>query len=149
MGDRCWFEITIKEKDRRLFEESFIPEKEYGHEDETSFKTQISFVFQEANYGFYDELEGLSKTSLQFFGNHGMGGTYGPSEFASDGKEFATVETGIEGGYVCNFNTDGTIEESTANEIRKYLEISNRVNKYFDAIELFPTLKKSEELCNT
>lgn len=144
MGDRCWLEITIKEKNEQLFKKSFSPESDYGHDSNSLHNKQLSFVYEEANYAFYDELKVLSETSLQFYGNHGPGGTYGPSEFVSDGKEFVSIETGFEGGYVCNFHSNGTPEESTLAEIKKYLSISNKVEQYFNEIETFQTLK-----CNT
>jgi hypothetical protein len=95
MGDRCWLQITILEKDRKKFEEELL--KQMGpswqgwdlfddvYTDDKSGVTNASI--SEANNAWCDELDEVASKGVIFEGTHGEGGSYGASDFVSNGSE--------------------------------------------------------------
>lgn len=76
------------------------------------------YVIEEAAH--YDELP----RDLPYHGFHGPGGNYGAHHLACDGKQYADVETGHDGGYLIHWN-DATRQpdEPSLRRIHEYLAI--------------------------
>lgn len=142
MGDSCWFQIEVKNCDVEKFKQTFEPLIKYPADEENEHDGTTNFIFYEAEYGFYNELEILSTTNLQFSGNHDSGGGYGSHTFVSNGTKRMEIEQGHDGGYVCNFDTAMNILQSDIDTIKEFLAMKNSVHRYFaEKINEYPTLK--------
>ena len=108
MGDRCYMHITCRREDRELFQLiGFLPEF-----DQTPDSAIIEMVDEEANYAHAEEMP----TNVPYYGHHGSGGNYGQHSLACDGRRFAEVETGFDGGFVVVWDT--TRNRPTAESLR-------------------------------
>jgi len=144
MSDSCYLSINVKNCDVKKFKQIFEPIQEYPADEENKCKRITIFIFYEANYGFYNELKSLAQSNIIFEGSHEAGGIYGSGEFACFGDGYYEIETGHEGGYVCDFDSKGNILSSSATIIKEFFAIQKQIYAYFDKSEenLYPTLAK-------
>jgi len=85
MGDRCWLQVTVHRNHVDAFWEAVGDEPKYNNPtmDEWGNST---YEVEEANYGWYDQLDAAAAAGCIFEGQHGPGGEYGPAAFACDGQ---------------------------------------------------------------
>ena len=87
MGDRCYLEVTMAEKDRERFERLVIKDKpSWGPNfwNESWVEDDVfTGTLEEVNYGFYEELGMLAAEGCKFYGFQGAGGSYGAAKFVS------------------------------------------------------------------
>ena len=129
MGDRCYMEITCRRQDQERFEAlGFIAQK---WNNPASDSPLVVMVDEEANYAHSGNLP----TDIPYHGFNGPGGNYGDGVCACDGKEYAEVETGHEGGFVVDWDKarQGP-EPHSLRCIRRYLKVRNKVRKMFDGL---------------
>ena len=116
MGDRCYMQITC----RRIDQDRFQALGFHAEYDAPENPPLVELIDEEANYAHYDELP----RDLPYHGFHGPGGNYGAHHLACDGKQYADVETGHDGGYLIHWN-DATRQpdEPSLRRIHEYLAI--------------------------
>jgi hypothetical protein len=85
MGDRCWLQVTVRKRDEQKFLEAVDEDPRYLEREEDEWGNP-RLTCDEANYGWYDELDVAAAAGCVFHGDHGAGGEYGPATFASDGS---------------------------------------------------------------
>lgn len=88
MGDRCYLEIRLHDKDVKRFCEIV---KEGDPEDwacniDHADGNSKTYCVDEVNYGWYDELTDVAAAGIIFSGYHGHGGNYGAYNFVSTGS---------------------------------------------------------------
>ena len=95
MGDRCYMQIKCRKQDVPVFEE-------IGFQvDDSEVNGESVHMFEEeANYAHSGDMP----TDIPWTGSSGAGGSYGPSEYACDGKELVEVECGYHSGYVIGWD---------------------------------------------
>ena len=125
MGDRCYSALTCNKKHIKIF----IDIGYYKEGEETD--NAVSMAEDEANYGNYEDLNGLEGKGIPFYGYHGEGGCYGASRFASDGREIAWLQCDHEGFLVVRFDEDKLdIESGDVDQARHYVEVEKRAKEY-------------------
>ncbi len=130
MGDRCWLSIEVKEGDLTKFEAEFLKLKNDSWQNHALFCEYntvdgvTTCIEEEANYGYYSELESIAKTGVLFRGYHTSGGDYGEMSLASDGENihYCYVSDGLE---LVPANGSGD------KEYQMYLAAEIKVEKYF------------------
>jgi hypothetical protein len=108
MGDTCYLEIRLHDKDVKRFCE-VLEEDDPGDwacaidRDNEHSKT---YTVDEADYGWYDELDNAARAGIIFEGWHGSGGDYGAYRFVSSGHgKVLYAEQTHEGFYVIPVQT--------------------------------------------
>jgi hypothetical protein len=116
--------LTCRRQDQKVFEEiGFHPDF-----DESPDTPIIEMVDEEANYAHYDEMP----TDVPYRGCYGAGGNYGPGSFVCDGRRYAEIETGYDGGFVVQW--DEKKQKPTpqsVSSIRRYLKVRQRTQVVF------------------
>lgn len=111
MGDRCYLEITLREKDLPIFDLAFSMSKSPGsflkwldnyHTDEKA-KTVTGFA-TEANYGWYSELEEAARLGAVFIAHNSAGSEYGAGVFACSGSKSAWLATDENKDLICTLD---------------------------------------------
>jgi len=126
MGDRCWIEITFREKDEDKIKEilgDFWDEVEVDN-------GVVTAIAYEANYGLFDEREEFAKAGLTFYGNHGAGNNYGDIAFACHKGKHAEINADFNSGPVVAMNIEtGEISKTNLDIFYNYRRV------YLDAKE--------------
>ena len=84
----------------------------------------------EANYAH----DGKLPTEMVYTGHHGAGGNYEGGDFACDGKEFAFVPAGMDGGVVVMLHDDGTVSPDDLQRWLRYVAVRDRSNVALDEL---------------
>ena len=127
MGDRCYMRLTCRREDQQAFAElGFHPDF-----DQSPDHPLIELVDEEANYAHCNEMP----TNMPYRGYYGAGSNYGPGNFVCDGRRYAEVETGYDGGFVVQW--DEKKQQPTPQSrktVRRYLSVRSQVQKLFHAL---------------
>ena len=86
MGDRCYMQITLHQRDMDRFAAilSTPPGEPWWDEEiDEPAAGLVRVALNEANYALYDEREEAARVGVPFLGWHGDGGDYGGYAFAS------------------------------------------------------------------
>ena len=133
MGDRCNMNITVCRDDvGALGTNGFGAEPcggDWYNEIEDGGDGLVDLVLEEVNYGGYRELEEAAAAGILFYGAHGCGGDYGPSEFVSDGKRVLYAGTDHEGEICVAYSADAAKRRAELARVRRYLATVERVQK--------------------
>lgn len=127
MGDRCYISLRCRRRDVKAFEEAgYVEDDSANHVTGDEGVHGVLMVNEEG----YADLDALPK--VPYYGSHGSGCSYGPGEFACDGKETAETET-IEGHgqSVATIFADGSISLSDYEAGVKFWAFLNRVRRRF------------------
>ena len=138
MGDRCHMRITCRRKDQQLFERIGF----HLDFDQTPDSPLIEMVDEEANYAHYDEMP----TNIPYSGHNGAGGNYGECSFVCDGRRYAEVATGFDGGFVVQW--DSTKNRPAAESLRavcRFLRVYKKVQAKFEKLSTKPTSNQRKE----
>lgn len=128
MGDRCYMTLTCRRQDAPRFEAlGFHPEFANSDDDDPQDPlAPVKLVDEEANYAHHGNLP----TDVPWVGHSANGDSYGPSDYACDGRRLLDVATGEEGGYVVGWD----IRKNQPNRkdlaaIRRFIAHEKRVNR--------------------
>jgi hypothetical protein len=121
MGDRCYMQLTCREKDRGVFEElGFHVESEW---DESEFPNCFEMIDYEANYAHGGELP----SDVVYFGTHAAGEGYGAESFACDGKTYLEEVTDDDSGFVVMFDDQGDPDPASLAAVKTFITHRNNV----------------------
>jgi hypothetical protein len=119
--------ITCRREDQQLFERIGF----HLDFDQSPDSPIIEMVDEEANYAHYDDMP----TNRPYFGYNGAGGNYGQSSFACDGRRYAEVETGFDGGFVVVWDAlKNRPTPKSLRAVRRYLHVRDKVQKMFEKL---------------
>jgi len=119
MGDRCYLGMSLAERDLPILREIL----HYKAEDivDKAENGIAEIEEQEADYGWYTELQELAKRGIPFYGNHGPGGEYDAHSFC--GLKNHYYEVGVsDGDIIIKANEDGSPNRESARNVKKYLQ---------------------------
>ena len=124
MGDRCYMQVTCRREDLPRFEPlGFRLEFE-----QTTNCPIVELVDEEANSAHNGDLP----TDVPFLASHGPGGNYGSGLIACDGKCFAEVEAGHEGGFVLWWTkASNRPTAESVKSVQRYLAVHRQVQRLF------------------
>jgi len=86
MGDRCYMQITLRQRDMDRFAAILnTPPGEpwWDEEIDEPGKGVVRVALQDVNHGLHDARQEAARAGIPFMGWHGEGGDYGGCEFAS------------------------------------------------------------------
>ena len=126
-------EITCRKQDQKKFEDLGFTAQDWDSLPPDS--ALVVMVDEEANYAHCGELP----SDIPYRGINGAGGEYGHGAFACDGRRFAELEIGHDGGFVIEWDesTRRPLAQSLKS-IRRYLAVRKNVQA------MFPALSKPE-----
>jgi len=128
MSDRCYMQLTCRRQDKKRFEDLGFVAQCWANPDKTTFTVEM--VDGEADWAHANELP----KDVAYVGFNGPGGNFGDGVFACDGKVYAEVDTGHNGGFVVEWDeSKGQPTAGSLRAVRSYLTIRARV------LELFKT----------
>ena len=132
MGDRTWFNITFAKRDLEKFNEVLKSKMWDGTwwDDLDEDGNRLSAQVDEANYGWYSEVEQLVDAGLNFTAEHGDGGDYGPACYVSYEDKYEDVQVGHNLGFVVSVNSDGTVDQKALDAVKRYRELCEKVDEY-------------------
>lgn len=127
MGDRCYMSVTCRREDKARFEElGFVLEAESSSES-----LVIELADQESNYAHADQMP----ANIPYYGIFGAGSCYGAGNIACDGKEYAEVETGHDGGFVVDWDYRKQKPQSKSlKRIRHYISVDKKARSIIKAL---------------
>jgi len=132
MSDSCWFSIAVKNEDIEEFKKIFIPLKNYPADEEYEDEHYTEFIFYEANYGFYTEIEDLQTKDINFRGRHGNGGDFGSMRFAQYNNMFDEINTDYDGNIsISANNATGKITVDKLIAAEEFAKLDQKVIEYF------------------
>jgi hypothetical protein len=102
----------------------------WDDEDRPAHPDHISVRVYEANYAWYDAREAAAAAGIPFFGNHGEGGDYAGSSFASLSGEQTEVYTDRDGMMCLQIDEDMRLLTDLSH-VRAYLEKRRAVEELF------------------
>ena len=138
MGDRCYMHITCRREDQELFQQIGF----HLEFDQSPDASVIEMVDEEANYAHYDEMP----TNIPYYGYNGAGGNYGQSSFACDGRHYAEVETGFDGGFVVAWDVlKNRPTPESLRAVRRYRHVYNKVQAKFEKLSTKSTSNQRKE----
>ena len=104
MGDRCYMWVTVS-KDQHS---KFIEHLAYRPSDVSETDHVVEMTFEEANYGYGDELRQAAEAGCEFYGYHGTGSSYDAADFHTHDGDVHYVYQGMDG---CGVLIDGNTPE--------------------------------------
>ena len=126
MGDRCYMEVTCRRQDQERFVALGFTAQDWN---EPSNPALVVMVDEEANYAHSGDMP----TDIPYHGFNGGGGNFGDGALACDGKVYAEVETGHEGGFVVDWDEAKNRPSLTSlKSIRQYIRVRHQVQQLFD-----------------
>ena len=138
MGDRCYFEITLRRSDLDRFGKHLdaAPGEEWwDHLDgEASQPGIVTASVHEANYAWLDERLAAAQDGIDFHGWHAEGGEYGPYEFAAFRGKHLEAERNHDGELVIAVDENLRPLAGMAH-LRKYVRILKKVKAAFARAE--------------
>ena len=138
MGDRCYFEITLRRSDLDRFGKHLdaAPGEEWwDHLDgEASQPGIVTASVHEANYAWLDERLAAAQDGIDFHGWHAEGGEYGPYEFAAFRGKHLEAERNHDGELVIAVDENLRPLAGMAH-LRKYVRILKKVKAAFARVE--------------
>ena len=90
MGDRCYLSVTVRKDELTKFQE-LLPHTPSEEEEE---ELTVTLTYEDANYGYGDELTQAAAAGCEFYGYHGSGSSYDAAEFHSHMKGACYVYRG-------------------------------------------------------
>lgn len=129
MGDRCWFEVYVRKRDAKAFQELVFHregfEADPPHHD---YPNAVYFQDDEANYGYYTECQDAGQRGLVFQGRSGAGGDYGPARFCAIDGQFHHIETLWDGTPAVGYDEEKRrLNAASLDAIEDYLQAYHRV----------------------
>ena len=112
MGDRCYLQITVRKEDEKAFL-SVVGRNAADEREENDLN--VTLTFEQANYGFGNDLDEFASLGFEFYGWHGQGSSYDSAEFFSHDNKARWIYTGCDGGYVI----DGRTPQERRNSLRR------------------------------
>jgi hypothetical protein len=141
MGDRCYVQLICRKEDAPRFEAIA-----FNLQDENAGPGLVEMTDHERNGGTcYGE---DWPTDIPYTGSAGNGDQYDGCEFACDGKEYREVSTGIQGGYLVEW--DAKLNEPgdrSLAAIRLYHDVNERACELLGMRD--PAAAKMEPLTDT
>ena len=129
-------QITCRRQDMQEFEKLGFRYENWNNEPDAPLVVMLD---EEANNAH----TGNMPDNIPYQGFNGVGGNYGDGAFACDGKTYAEVETGHNGGFVVDWeNTKQRPSLLSLNSICRYIKIRNKVEKLFVKLGKSRLLKK-------
>jgi uncharacterized protein (DUF779 family) len=130
MGDRCYMQITLRKQDLEAHKEEF--EELFTESFEPSPDGSVGIYDAEANYsyGVSDRYFGQLPRGVPFYGGHGRGDNYRPSQFATDGVTIRCAETSSDDGdeFAIEFNQEtGEPNPGEVQRVKEFIEFRNKV----------------------
>lgn len=124
MGDRCYMEVICKPEDVARFED-------LGFTRQEDMESGLAYLVDEqADYGHSTEMP----PDLVYYGGTGAGGSYGPEEFACEGKGYTAISSEQDGaGYMVGFNADGDPLPESLARVKEFIDLRKRVIKTLEA----------------
>jgi hypothetical protein len=125
MGERCYSTLVYAERDQDVFETMGyrLEESKALSADGKEIPGAVVMVDEQANYGHYDELTGLTGSPFLVCGGS-CPGVYGDHLIVSDGKEWHHAEALHESNYpAVRVEPDGVVRWSEVEEAKKYWKV--------------------------
>jgi hypothetical protein len=119
MGDRCYMELTCRNKDKALLEAIGFTARGESYE----FPNCLEMVDYEANYAHAEDMP----KDLVYFGSHDGGDGYRPESFACDGKTYLEQATDGGGGFIVMFDEKGDPIPTNLAEVKTFITHCNNV----------------------
>lgn len=91
MGDRCYMWVIVRKDDAPKFL-GFLPRGWADQIEESDLA--VTLVYEQANYGYGEELSRAAAAGCEFYGHHGQGSSYDGAEFHTSGNEALYVYMG-------------------------------------------------------
>jgi len=132
MGDRCWLRIEFSKHDIEKFNE-VLKDQIYDGTWWDEFEPvgeHISAQVDEANYGWWTEMESLKNAQLTFRMSHGAGGGYGSGTAVCYMGKLIDMDTNHEDQPVVVVDKNGP-ELYGIEQAQKYFELSEHIDAYF------------------
>lgn len=124
MGDRCYMQVTCRRQDQSTFEALGF----HLDFEEAPDCPIVELIDEEANYAHHGDLP----TKVPFLASHGPGGNYGDGKIACDGRRYAEVEAGHDGGFVVWWTqVTNRPTAHSLNTVRRYLSVHRQVQRLF------------------
>lgn len=137
MGDRCWFEVWVKNEDVEKFTTLV-----FGAALKPMATTEHYAYFQDdqAHMGRVDECMDAAAEGLNFFGRHGNGANYGWYAFYTAENELHDYETGHDfiGVVIQPLNMSGDVEVSNLLKKMSHYRVWNKLYENFVENEKWP-----------
>jgi len=135
MGDRCWLRIEFSKHDLDKFNEVLKDQIWDGAwwdviDDEGGDGKPMSVQVDEANDGWYTEMELLKNARLTFRMFHRAGGNYGSGTAACYMGEMIEMDTNHEDQPVVVVDKNGA-EFYGLEQAREYFALSEKIDAYF------------------
>ena len=127
MADHCYMQITCAACDAPRF-------KPLGFQIAEQEGALVVLEDFEANQAH----EGSLPTDLVYEGHHDPGDGYDGAQFACDGQEFASMPSGLDGGFIVMLKDDGALEPEDLARWLKWVEVRKRVQILFETLRLQP-----------
>ena len=146
MGDRCYFEITLRRSDLDRFGKHLdaAPGEEWWDriDGEESQPGIVTASVHEANYAWLDERLAAAQDGIDFHGWHAEGGEYGPYEFVSFKGKHLEAGRNHDGELVIAVDENLKPIAGMAH-LRKYVRILKKVKAAFARVEPVAELEKA------
>ena len=119
MGDRCFLRITTTKGFAGQLAKHIYEEPGSGVEEDPGL---ISWEIEEANYGYWTELNEAAGSGIPFYGSHGAGCDYPDGMFASDGENYAERETSTDGELIVRYDSCPDVMAANVEAVEKFLK---------------------------
>ena len=120
MGDRCYWEATVRRKDSERFQE--IVYGEVLHPGKTEF-------VEEMNYAAHNVCKRAANEGLVFKVSHGAGGGYGAGEFCGSDGKFYVADRLCEGMLCVPVDDYGEPVAESVKSVKEYMAALERVER--------------------
>ena len=137
MGDRCYLQINMAEKDQDIFTKEVNKLLPGWGNDIWALENTCDGVFTgtlyEVNYGWYTELKHLAQVGFKFHGFQGAGSDYGSAMFSVLNKKVYYAFCQSEGEIMVPINLK-TFQPDIKSvlKLEKYVEGRKQVEKYIE-----------------
>ena len=103
--------ITVRREDEKAFVSVVGRDADEREENDLN----VLLTFEQANYGFVNDLDEFASSGLEFYGWHGQGASYDSAAVFSHDTKARWIYTGCDGGYVI----DGRTPQERRNSLRR------------------------------
>lgn len=122
MGDRCYIDVIVRERD--------LPkvEAEFGHKawevaPVNGARGVVQAGFGEMNYGAIEAREALARAGLEFYGWHGAAADFGPCRFVAVGGRSLEIDALVDGTAAVPLTGIGEPEPKALGRVHEFLAL--------------------------